>query len=123
LTADSLFDGRISRRTFVDQGARLAMTGAALGAFGPSLWPVETLALTGSGPPFDFSDAFYLANGINPPHILNRANGMDGNSVFDNAVPGPDFRNVRITNTTGGADNNGNLLYYCLLYTSPSPRD
>ncbi len=44
-------------RRFFAQGTRLAVAGAALGALGPSLWPVETLALSGSGPPFDFSDA------------------------------------------------------------------
>ena len=114
MTADSRFDRPISRRSFVAQGTRLALSGAALGALGASLWPLETDALTGSGPPFDFSDAFYRANGINPTNILNRANGMDGDSVIDSHVPGPDFRDVRIINTTGGTDNNGNLLYYVI---------
>ncbi len=114
LTADSPLDREITRRSFVGQGARLAGTGAALLALGPIVWPVEAEAATGSGPPFDFSDAFYRANGINPANIQMRVNGMDGNSVIDNHVPGPDFRDVRIINTTGGTDNNGNLLYYVI---------
>lgn len=113
MTADSPLDRPISRRSFVAQGTRLAVAGATLGALGTSLWPVETLALTGSGPPFDFSDAFYLANGINPANICSRVNGM-GDSVIDPHVPGPDFRDVRVINTTGGTDNNGNLLYYVI---------
>jgi hypothetical protein len=116
MSTDSLFDRRISRRSFVGQGTKVVLAGAALGALGRSLWPAQAQAgtVTGSGPPFDFSDAFYLANGIDPANILNRVNGMDGNSVIDNHVPGPDFRNIRITNTTGGADNNGSLLYYVI---------
>ena len=39
---------------------------------------------------------------------------MDGMSVIDNAVPGSNFRNIRITCTTGGSDNHGNLLYYVI---------
>lgn len=114
MTTNSSLDRPVSRRTFVGQGARLTATGAALWAIGPSLWPVETEAQTGSGPPFDFSDAYYLANGVNPANILNRVNGMDGNSVIDNAVPGPNFRNVRIINTTGGTDVGGSLFYYVI---------
>jgi len=68
--------------------------------------------------PFDFSDAFYLQNGINPANILNRVNGtcpandMPSCSVVDNSNTDPDRRNIRVLSTTGGFDHEGNPLYY-----------
>src|SRR5262245_23776554 len=69
-------------------------------------------------PPFDFSDAFYLQNGINPANILARVNGtcpasdMPACSVVDNSTTDPDRRNVRGLSTTGGSNHEGNALYY-----------
>jgi len=69
-------------------------------------------------PPFDFSDAFYLANGINPDNILNRVNGtcpasdMPSCSVVDNSNNDPNRRNIRVLSTTGGFDREGNPLFY-----------
>jgi hypothetical protein len=37
-------------------------------------------------PPFDFSNAFYGQNGINPINIQGRLNGSDGVSVIDCGV-------------------------------------
>src|SRR5215470_3756167 len=34
-------------------------------------------------PPFDFSDAFYYQNGIDPLNVRDRVNGSDGVSVLD----------------------------------------
>ncbi len=68
--------------------------------------------------PFDFSDAFYLQNGINPANILHRvdgtcpANDMPSCSVADNSNTDPDRRNIRVLSTTGGFDHEGNPLYY-----------
>src|SRR6266849_9155910 len=68
--------------------------------------------------PFDFSDAFYLQNGINPAHILNRidgtcpANDMPSCSVVDNSNTDPDHRNIRELSTTGGFNHEGLPLYY-----------
>ena len=68
--------------------------------------------------PFDFSDAFYLSNGINPANILNHVNGtcptndMPSCSVVDNSNSDPDRRNIRVLSTTGGFDHEGNPLYY-----------
>jgi hypothetical protein len=116
LPAERALERRLTRRRFV-------AAGASFGPAAPTAWALGTAltgevasaeAATGSGPPFDFSDAFYLANGINPANILNRVNGMDGNSVIDNRVPGPNFRNVRIINTTGGSDGDGSLFYYVI---------
>jgi hypothetical protein len=71
-------------------------------------------------PPFDFSDAFYLQNGINPANILNRVDGtcpsndMPSCSVVDNSNTNPIRRNIRILSTTGGFDAAGNPLYYTI---------
>src|SRR5258707_8114362 len=56
-------------------------------------------------PPFDFSDAFYLANGINPANILDRidgtcpANDMPACSVVDNSNTHPNPRNIPVLST------------------------
>jgi hypothetical protein len=62
-------------------------------------------------PPFDFSDSFYRTNGIDPSKIRIRVSGADGNSVVAQA-PDANHRNVRVTSTTGGFDNDGGLIYY-----------
>src|SRR5262249_56578784 len=72
-------------------------------------------------PPFDFSDAFYLQNGINPAMILNRVNGtcpstdMPSCSVVDNSNTSKDRRDIRVLSTTGGYDHEGNFLYYSIF--------
>src|SRR5260370_15465843 len=64
--------------------------------------------------PFDFSDAFYLQNGINPANILNPVSGtcptsdMPSCSVVDNTNTDPDRRNIRILSTTRGFDHERN---------------
>lgn len=69
-------------------------------------------------PPFDFTDSFYSANGINPANILNRVNGtcpsndMPSCSVTETTSPDPDRTNVRVLSTTGGFDHEGNPLFY-----------
>jgi hypothetical protein len=69
-------------------------------------------------PPFDFTDAFYQQNGINPANILHRvdgtcpANDTPSCSVVDNSNKDPTRRNIRVLSTTGGWDINGNPLYY-----------
>ncbi len=68
--------------------------------------------------PFDFSDAFYMQNGINPAKILDRVDGtcpvsdMPACSVVDGSNTDPDRRNIRVRSTTGGFDHEGNPLYY-----------
>ena len=68
--------------------------------------------------PFDFSDAFYLQNGINPANIWNRVNGtclttdMPSCSVVDNSNTDPDRTDIRVLSTTGGFDHEGNPLHY-----------
>jgi len=67
-------------------------------------------------PPFDFSDSFYLANGINPANILHRAGSSTSASAFvvDNSNTDPNRDNIRITEMTGGFDREGNPLYYTI---------
>jgi len=69
-------------------------------------------------PPFDFGDAFYLANGINPTAISERIgtpNCSSGKCVFDNSNNDPNRRNIRVLETTGGFDEGGNLIYYSIM--------
>src|SRR5262249_2065559 len=69
-------------------------------------------------PPFDFSNAYYLSNGINPVNILNRVDGTcpatdkPACSVVDNSNTDPNRRNIRVRSTTGGFDHDGNILFY-----------
>jgi len=71
-------------------------------------------------PPFDFSDSFYLQNGIVPGNIGERAGNPDRNPLHwtvDNSNTDPTRRNIRILETTGGWDNSGNLIYYSIMGT------
>lgn len=74
-------------------------------------WLLIPSVAAGGDPPFDFSDAYCRDNGIDPARILNRVNGQDGTSVFDETSD-PTRRGIRVTETTGGFDASGNLLYY-----------
>jgi hypothetical protein len=69
-----------------------------------------------NSPPFDFSDSFYLANGINPANIIHRVGSATSASAFvvDNSNTDPNRTNIRITETTGGFDHEGNPLYYTI---------
>jgi hypothetical protein len=69
-----------------------------------------------SGPPFDFSNSFYLANGINPSKILNRVGTSTPASAFvaEPSSPDANHSNIRITETTGGFNHEGNPLYYTI---------
>jgi len=69
-----------------------------------------------SGPPFDFSNSFYLANGINPSNIQQRVGTSTSASAFvvENSSPDANHTNIRITETTGGFNHEGNPLYYTI---------
>lgn len=69
-------------------------------------------------PPFDFSDSFYLQNGINPGAILNRACSPERGpmaAVFDPPAPDSTRNDCRILETTGGFNDSGNLIYYSIM--------
>jgi len=76
----------------------------------------ERLTPSVSGPPFDFSNSFYLANGIDPNAIQSRVGTATSASAFvvDNSNTNPDRNNIRITETTGGFDRSGSVLYYTI---------
>ena len=106
--------------------SRAPAKGATIGralllAIGLAASAAIAIAQQGSEPPFDFSDAHYLANGINPANILNRINGtcpandMPSCSVVDNSNTDPDRRNIRELSTTGGFNHEGNPLYYSIF--------
>ncbi len=90
------------------------------------LAPPSTSTVASSGsvganpPPFDFSDSFYLQNGIVPANIGERAGNPDRNPLHwtvDNSNTDPNRRNIRILETTGGWNNSANLIYYSIMGT------
>lgn len=64
--------------------------------------------------PFDFSDSFYLRNGVIPAQISNKRTGADGLSVFD-VAPDNDHNNVRVKITIPAYDHSGGIQYWYLL--------
>jgi hypothetical protein len=85
--------------------------------FHPDLEQLEgRLTPSVSGPPFDFSNSFYLANGIDPSKIMNRVGTSTSPSAFvvENSSPDANHSTIRITETTGGFDRSGNPLYYTI---------
>jgi len=64
------------------------------------------------GPPFDFSDAYYLANGIDPATLIGRPPGVGPNSVIDNRDNGPNLNNVRILEQSAAYDQSGHSIFF-----------
>jgi hypothetical protein len=64
------------------------------------------------GPPFDFADSFYLANGINPATLVGRPAGTGPNSVIDNRENGPKFNNVRVLQQASAYDHSGHAIFF-----------
>ncbi len=82
--------------------------------------PLATRADDAHPPPFDFNDAYYAANGINPTMIRERAGTAARNPLHwtvDNSNTDPNHRNIRILETTGGFNNSGSLIYYSIMGT------
>lgn len=86
----------------------LFIAAAALGMSGAS----ACLADDYEGPPFDFSDSFYTANGINPANIIGRPTGAGANSIIDNRDNGPDFNNVRLLAANAAYDDSGHKIFF-----------
>jgi hypothetical protein len=63
--------------------------------------------------PFDFSDKYYYANGVEPEQIVNRRSGVDGQSVED-TINDRRFRNVRILSVYPAYNQDGKILYFNL---------
>lgn len=87
-------------------------------------------------PPFDFSDLFYMQNGINLELLKNPGGrvGIPGNNgdfgfpdtpgqpplihwIADTSNTDPTRTGTRVLQTTGGFDQNGNLIYYNIMAT------
>src|SRR5687768_4147712 len=66
----------------------------------------------GELPPFDFSDAFLLANGIDPVGLIGRPNGTLPGSVIDPTPNGPEFRDVRVLGHTAAYDHSGHPIFF-----------
>ena len=69
------------------------------------------------GEPFQFSDDFYRANGIEPDNLIDRlvfpdAKAGSDRTRDDESSPNSNFNDVRIIETTGGFDASGHPLYY-----------
>jgi len=60
--------------------------------------------------PHDFTDEYYLKNGVNPKEIIGRRNGSDGLSVFGNSS-NPNHTNVRVHVTIPAYNQNGDLVF------------
>ncbi|HYO59900.1 hypothetical protein [Archangium sp.] len=88
---------------------------AALAASVVSLSPMSAMSQSGSasGPiySFDFTDSFYLSNGINPAAVLSRINGNDGISIVDDTSQS-NRRDVRALLTVPTYDDSGNLFFF-----------
>lgn len=85
-----------------------------LALFGPSVGAQEPYGHAPGTLPHDFSDSFYMANGIDPAGLtlLVTERGGGSGAVIEAASPDPSRSNIRIIATNGGFDAGGALLYY-----------
>lgn len=51
-------------------------------------------------------------NGVNAPSFSDVGKPVPGNWIVDNSITDPTRTNVRVLQTTGGFDKDGNLIYY-----------
>ncbi len=95
--------------------AVLAIIVVAVGHSPATSLRAQSTQIMGS-PPFDFSDAFYLQNGIDPTNIQGRVGSPTSASAFVVENSGPDTTrdNIRITETTGGFNHEGIDFYYTI---------
>ena len=103
----------------VAMSARSADDAPAASKFAVASSSSSSSASTKSGdksPIFDFSDAFYLQNGIDPTRVAGRPTGNGVGSVVDTATD-PTRRNVRVTAVVGGHDDGGNPILFSILGT------
>src|SRR5215211_4038616 len=61
--------------------------------------------------PHDFSDKFYVNQGIDPTLLVGRRNGLDGLSVIDKMVSSS-YTNVRVLVTVPAYNGTGELMYW-----------
>lgn len=73
--------------------------------YGPTTTALEDLR------PFDFSDEYYVSNGVVAGKLLNRPSGADNLSVFDQTSD-PNHNNVRILAVRTAYGRDGEMLYW-----------
>src|SRR5687767_4425749 len=73
--------------------------------------PIGTLWEDTAINPHDFTDQYYLMNGINPKTIIGRRNGEDGLSVISPSS-NPFHTNVRVIATIPAYDENGGVMFW-----------
>jgi hypothetical protein len=118
---------RASLENYISNSSLIRTLAATLLALTSFPFVIDCQAQAPQQPPFDFSDAFYLANGINPAALTDRVDGtcpdtdIPSCSVVDNSNTDPNRRNIRVLSTTGGFDHDGNVLYYNIFARIPSP--
>ena len=108
-----------TKRRYLRPGIRGSLVALAGLVLMSSTFPVvfvgQAQNLLRNEPPFDFSDAFYRRNGIDPNNILARV-GTPGvrlpDWAADDSVTDSNRRPFRIRQITGGWDKDGNLIYY-----------
>lgn len=99
-------------------GAIAAASLLAVGALGAI--PANASGGSGGGgssnstPPFDFTDAYYTANGVSPAGLVGRRTGSDGLSVIS-TPPDSNHRNVRNTFTLPAYDTSGNEYFFTVM--------
>lgn len=90
-----------------------ALAGLAVLLLAPALAAAQSTH--GNIPPYDFSDAFYTANGLDPTKIVLRlADGVDGGKL-DPSFMSPQISNIRETFYTGTFDRNGLINFTSIL--------
>jgi len=75
----------------------------------------STNPLLNNNPPFDFNDAFYVQNGIDPARLIVRVgtpNRPQNVWVVDNFNTDPTRNNIRVKETASAFDIDGNLNYF-----------
>lgn len=131
---------------FVARAGMIAVVAMLALAVSYPLLPTPVRAAIKLPPPFDFSDAFYTQNGIDINKIQNL--GPDSRVGFSEPTRnGPEFGSnpalwngqynwiedssntdatrggtrggIRVTQTTGGFDKDGNLIYYNIMAPVP----
>ncbi len=101
------------RRVVAAASVFVAMAGLALAGTAPSV--AGGVDATGDKQPiFDFTDAYYLANGVKPTELAFRPTGNDPISVVDDA-PASHLRDVRMKLTLPAYDHSGHRVFFTVL--------
>jgi hypothetical protein len=110
-----------SKRKTLTPGIRASLIGLAMLGLLVSGWVggAPTRAdNTHFSPPFDFSDAFYLENGVNSANLIVRVGTPSRPQnvwVLDNSNTDPRKSNIRNLETAAAFDIDGNLTYFNVM--------